>query len=249
MNHNDKTFYPDGNEVGSGEVNQACPTPAKVDGMIRQVAIAECDRDEDCLVTEQCCETTDRIAVCITAPNSKSEDPVISTTSGTSTTTSGTSTITSGTSTTTSDTISNSTSTTSTTSGTSTIASDTSSTTSGTSYTTSGATSTSTSTVRPDDLENNVGSKGRSERGPDEPVPGQGQNGTNGTIYKVGNDLVNRRYLLPPDWRSITFVDRKIRLNNGKIMSFDFYFEDTRVFLDGMFPGMRLQVGVSFIKL
>ena len=175
----------------SGEDLSQCPSAVGVDNIIREMAsIWECGSNVHCLADEQCCETTDRISVCIPRQ----------------------STITTATETTMTTEI-------------------------------AATTTTAKTTVQPDDGDS-VAPDGRSE--PDKPPaapsgPEQNQK-RNGTISKVGNELVNRRYLLPADWESITFVDTKLRLNNGKIMSYLFYFEDTRAFLDGMFPGMRLQV-------
>ena len=174
----------------SGEGLSQCPSAVGVDNIIREmVSIWECSSNVHCLVDEQCCETTDRISVCIPRQ----------------------STITTATETT---------------------------------ITTETATTTTTAetTVQPDDG-NSVTSGDRSGLDKPQAAPSPEQNKErSGTISKVGNELVNSRYLLPADWESITFVDRKLRLNNGKIMSFLFYFEDTRAFLDVMFPGMRLQV-------
>ena len=176
---------------GSDEGLSECPSAVGVDNIIREmVSIWECSSNVHCLADEQCCETTDRISVCIPRQ----------------------STITTATETT---------------------------------ITTETATTTTTAetTVQPDDgnslTSDDLSGLDKPQAAPSSPEQNQKRNGT---ISKVGNDLVNRRYLLPADWESITFVDRKLRLNNGKIMSFLFYFEDTRAFLDGMFPGMRLQV-------
>ena len=182
---------------GSGEGLSKCPSPSSVDSIIREKAtIRECISDVNCIADQICCETTDRISVCI----------LLQSTITTATTTA--------------------------------------------KITATTATATATTKTTAElDARDSVTPGGPSDREPDEPlaIPGgpEQNQGRNGTIFKVGNELVNRRYLLPADWESITFVDRKLRLNNGKIMSFLFYFEDTRAFLDGMFPGMRLQVCIQ----
>ena len=197
LSHNQFSSWSPGGMVdadGSGEGLSKCPPPSSVDNIIGERAtIRECISDVNCFVDQQCCETSDRISVCILRQST------ITTTTTTAKTITATATVTA-----------------------------------------------KTKTTAEPDARDSATSGDLSERGPDEPLavpPSSEQNeGRNGTIFKVGNELVNRRYLLPADWESITFVDRKLRLNNGKIMSFLFYFEDTRAFLDGMFPGMRLQV-------